>query len=211
MAEDNYEGILQQVGDYYTQKIHTHGPVHQGVDWNSTESQILRFRQLMKLHNIDQSFSINDYGCGYGALAEYLFESGFEFHYAGFDISEPMLNHARKLLVDKPNCIFVNDPVLLAPADYTVASGIFNVKFDIQDDQWKQYILETLSHIAKVSKLGFSFNMLTAYSDADRMRPNLFYADPHFFFDFCRTNFSRYVAVLHDYKLYEFTVLVRLL
>jgi len=58
---------------------------------------------------------------------------------------------------------------------------------------------------------GFSFNMLTRYSDADRMaqRPDLFYGDPLFFFDFCKCEFSRNVALLHDYGLYDFTILVR--
>lgn len=53
--------------------------------------------------------------------------------------------------------------------------------------------------------------MLTKYSDADRMaeRPDLFFGDPLFFFDFCKRNFSRNVALLHDYGLYDFTILVR--
>jgi len=58
---------------------------------------------------------------------------------------------------------------------------------------------------------GFSFNMLTGYSDADRMaqRPDLYFGDPLFYFDYCKRNFSRNVALLHDYGLYDFTVLVR--
>ena len=30
-----------------------------------------------------------------------------------------------------------------------------------------------------------------------------------FFFDFCKRNFSRNVALLHDYGLYDFTIIVR--
>jgi hypothetical protein len=51
--------------------------------------------------------------------------------------------------------------------------------------------------------------MLTKYSDADRMRGDLYYGDPAFFFDHCKRSFSRNVALLHDYGLYEFTILVR--
>ena len=53
--------------------------------------------------------------------------------------------------------------------------------------------------------------MLTRYSDADRMsqRPDLFFGDPLFFFDYCKRNFARNVALLHDYDLYDFTILVR--
>ena len=34
-------------------------------------------------------------------------------------------------------------------------------------------------------------------------------ADPAFFFDWCKRNFSRHVSLLHDYGLYEFTLLTR--
>jgi len=41
------------------------------------------------------------------------------------------------------------------------------------------------------------------------MRPDLYYADPRLYFDYCKRNFSRHVALLHDYGLWEFTVIVR--
>jgi hypothetical protein len=41
------------------------------------------------------------------------------------------------------------------------------------------------------------------------MRPDLYYADPRAIFDHCKRTFSRWVALLHDYGLYEFTILVR--
>jgi hypothetical protein len=58
--------------------------------------------------------------------------------------------------------------------------------------------------------LGMAFNMLTAYADRERMRTDLYYADPHKYFDLCRERYSRNVALLHDYDLYEFTIGVRL-
>ena len=50
---------------------------------------------------------------------------------------------------------------------------------------------------------------VTSYSDPEFMRPDLYYADPRFLFDYCKRKLSRHVALLHDYGLYEFTVLVR--
>ena len=49
-----------------------------------------------------------------------------------------------------------------------------------------------------------------AASDPDRMRDDLYYADPCFFFDHCMRRFSRRVALLHDYELFDFTMLVPL-
>ena len=71
--------------------------------------------------------------------------------------------------------------------------------------------MQTLRNMDKLCSKGFSFNMLTKYSDTDRMaeRPDLFLGDPLLYFDFCKRNFSRDVALLHDYGLYDFTILVR--
>jgi SAM-dependent methyltransferase len=198
--------ILSTVTAYYDEKIRTHGPTARGVDWNSPESQQLRFAQLLNLIDDSRSFSVNDYGCGYGALVDYLEAVGFQYDYTGFDISEQMIARAREL---HPQSRFVTEESQLREADYTVASGIFNVKLKTGDDEWKQYMLGVLETMNSLSKSGFAFNALTKYSDAEFMRPDLYYADPLFFFDHCKTKFSKYVTLLHDYPLYEFTILVR--
>lgn len=150
---------------------------------------------------------MNDYGCGYGALATHLVERGLEAEYRGFDVSASMLEHARR---EHPEATFVGRAGELAEADYTVASGIFNVRLDVSDEDWREYVLATLETLRRVSLRGFAFNMLTSYSDADKMRPDLYYGDPTFFFDHCKRQYSRNVALLHDYGLYEFTAIVRL-
>ena len=90
-----------------------------------------------------------------------------------------------------------------------MASGVFNLRLEVEDEAWRDYVLETLETVDRLSTRGFAFNMLTSYSDADRMRPDLYYGDPCFFFDHCKRRFSRHVALLHDYGLYEFTIVVR--
>lgn len=200
------EEILSSVTEYYDEKIRTHGPTARGVDWNSPESQQLRFWQLLKLIDHGRPFSVNDFGCGYGALVDYLEALGLFYDYTGFDISEEMIARAKDLY---PDSRFVTESSQLREADYTVASGIFNVKLKTGDDEWKQYMLGVLETINSLSKSGFAFNALTKYSDAEFMRPDLYYADPLFFFDHCKTRFSKYVTLLHDYPLYEFTIVVR--
>jgi hypothetical protein len=93
--------------------------------------------------------------------------------------------------------------------DYTVASGIFNIRFGCDDESWLKYILETLSSMNEKSRDGFAFNILTKYSDREFMKPELYYADPAYLFDYCKKNFSRNVALLHDYDQYDFTIIVR--
>jgi SAM-dependent methyltransferase len=202
----SFTNILSTVQEYYDEKIRTHGPVARGVDWNSPESQELRFAQLVKLIDQNRTFTVNDFGCGYGALADYLENSGFQFNYTGFDISAEMIEKAVEL---HPRLDFINDASRLRQADYTLASGIFNVKLNTPEQEWQQYMLDVLDKMNSLSSSGFAFNALTKYSDAEFMRSDLYYADPLFFFDHCKTRYSRFVTLLHDYPLYEFTILVR--
>jgi hypothetical protein len=92
-------------------------------------------------------------------------------------------------------------------ADYYFESGIFNVKFDINEDLWRAYIEETLRNMHEYSRKGFGFNLMTTY--VDFKKPQLYYADPAYFFDFCKKNFSKKVSLLHDYDLFEWTIIVK--
>ena len=94
MSSDRLRG---QARDYYETKLRAHGPTPAGVDWNSQESQELRFALLANLWRDEADASILDYGCGYGALADYLRARGHRGAYVGFDVSEAMAQaaHAR--------------------------------------------------------------------------------------------------------------------
>lgn len=203
----NFASIVKKVANYYSGKLLEHGPTPRGVDWNSAESQRLRFAELLRIIAAGERFSINDYGCGYGGLLDFLEERGDLYDYTGFEISEAMLREAKRL---HPAARFVDDDGDLPVSDYTVASGIFNVRLDTPDSTWRDYICEVLASMRRCSSRGFAFNVLTSYSDVEKQRKDLYYADPLFFFDYCQRNFSRHVALFHDYPLYEFTMAVML-
>jgi SAM-dependent methyltransferase len=211
MKPSDRDGLLSRVGTYYTSALGRHGATPRGVDWSSEESQRLRFDQLAKIWEGrgDEAVSVIDYGCGYGALVPYLRERGLAFSYTGLDISPAMVAAARQLH-GGADAAFVGDEAELPAADYAVASGIFNVKLDTPEEIWREYMLETLGRLAGLGTRGFAFNVLSLYSDPGRRRPDLFYADPLFLFDHCKTRYSRAVALLHDYPLYELTMLVRM-
>ena len=201
--------FLKQSARYYSDRLSAHGPTPAGVDWNSEDSQLLRFDRLLRICCETAAFSINDFGCGYGALLAYMQTKGLAADYRGFDISLDMLAAAQSLFGGSTHARFFSDLTALPEADYTVASGIFNVKLDADVTEWTEYVTDQLRVMHRLSIRGFSFNMLTSYSDSERMRPSLYYGDPRYFFDFCKRNFSRHVYLLHDYELYEFTIGVR--
>jgi hypothetical protein len=51
--------------------------------------------------------------------------------------------------------------------------------------------------------------VLSLSSDPERRRPTLYYADPAEMLAYCLSRYGRSVALLQDYGLYEFTVMVR--
>jgi SAM-dependent methyltransferase len=201
--------MLADVARYYGDRLAAHGVSAQGVDWNGAESQRLRFAQLLRVCEGADGFSLNDVGCGYGALFDYLRERGRRCDYLGVDISEAMIAKAQELHRGLPGCRFRVSDQADRVADYTVASGIFNVKLRASAEAWHAHVLKSVDALNAGCRCGFAFNCLTRYSDAALMRADLFYADPCELFDYCKTRFARDVALLHDYGLYEFTLVVR--
>ena len=202
--------IKEEIKDYYTQKIEEHGATPQGVDWNSEDSQFLRFQQLSKVFEQDTaSFSVLDFGCGFGSYLGYLEDKPFPVSaYTGFDIADKMLQEAQNLHGQKEQVQWINQQDQLKPHDYVIASGIFNIKQEQSNDDWKAFFHQTLTELNELAVKGIAFNVLTSYSDAEYMRDYLYYASPEETFAFCKTNFSKTVALLHNYPLYEFTILV---
>lgn len=197
------------IRNHYSQQLEKHGATPEGVNWNSDTAQIIRFIQLGKVIRPGEEFSLIDYGCGYGALFDYLRAEGFRFRYTGYDISQEMIDTANHLHQGTSACYFTTQEDELEAADYCVESGIFNIRFGYSNESWLEYILATLGKMDRLGQRGFAFNLLTRYTDTDILRPELYYADPAFFFDYCKNSFSKNVALIHDYDLYDFTVIVR--
>src|SRR4026208_795773 len=201
----------KKLNEYFTEKLETFGATAKGVDYNGEQARQIRFAELVKIINSAKPFSVIDYGCGYGAMFEYLYAKGWDFDYYGVDLIERMVISGREKYKDFSNAHFTTEEKELPVADYLMAAGIFNIRLESPYNEWQDFVCKTLPRMNALCSKGFSFNMLTKYSDADRMaqRPDLFYGDPLFFFDFCKRNFARNVALLHDYGLYDFTILVR--
>ena len=195
---------------YFDRSLDEHGARARGVDWNSDRAQEIRFGQLMKVHQGEARFTINDYGCGYGGMVDFLRDRELDFGYHGYDLNPRMIAHARELFGASRDCRFVEREAELPVSDYTVASGLLNLKLDTDNATWTDFALDTIDSLRRVSSLGFAFNMLTSYSDPPLMRDDLYYGDPCLFFDHCKRSYSRDVALLHDYGAYEFTIIVRL-
>lgn len=201
---------IDDIKDYFQDKLDTYGTSPRGADWNSSEAQNIRFSQLAKVIVPSADFTVLDYGCGYGAFAEYLLDQKMYFtHFYGFDILETAIKSARETHPQTEKYTFSTDWSQMPEADFSVASGVFNICLATPYDLWTAYVLDCLNQINLKSRKGFAVNFLTSYSDPEKMVSKLYYADPCMLFDHCKKNFSRNVAILHDYGLYDFTLIVR--
>src|SRR6185503_11706610 len=122
-----------KIVDFYTERLRNFGNSSEGVGWKDDQAQFIRFAQLARVIQNNVDFSINDLGCGAGRFYPYLRSEGFRLHsYHGYDILDEMIRVAKKSLMDNSGVtltkiISASD---MTDADYTVASGIFNVKYE---------------------------------------------------------------------------------
>ncbi len=211
--ETRREAIGVFVSNYFTNTLNLYGMTARGADWRDDDAQTLRFEQLLKIlpaqSDSVQTFTLVDYGCGYGAFLKHLDKHKIRANYLGIDCTKVMVETSSVFFKERNDCRFICSDSLQEPTDYTVVSGTFNYKDKLDQGLWQDHVLACLDNINEYTCKGIAFNLLTSYSDADKMRDHLFYANPGFFFDYCKKNYAKNVTLLHDYGAYEFTILVR--
>ena len=200
--------IVNQVLAYYTSKINDFGPSSRGVDWNEGESHDLRHRQFLRLL-VDPNSSVLDLGCGYGDFYRFLRSNGHQGPFIGLDIAADMIAAAKATHGEGDDRTWRVAEAEESMADYAIASGLLNVKGDVATKVWENYTIDIIDRLAKAGRRGFGFNVLSLSSDPERRRSDLFYADPAQFINLCISRYGKSVALLQDYGLYEFTLLVR--
>ena len=170
--------------------------------------QSARFAPLVKVIEPGvEGFTVNDLGCGFADLYRFIHERRLPMaRYRGYDLSEKMLEVARTRIGDDAELL--RGDKLDEAANYSFACGIFNSKLDATDEEWLEYMKSVIRNLAEHSTRGFAFNSLTTY--VDYREPHLFYADPLAMFEFCKREISPRVSLLHDYPLWEWTMIVRL-
>jgi SAM-dependent methyltransferase len=195
------------IAAYYTDKVTRFGATPAGVDWTCVPTQEMRFVQLLKLSDFATPFSLNDVGCGYGALLGFLDwrYPGCAVEYTGVDLSAAMIRRAQRRWRGRPGVRFVRGHVPPARATWSVASGIFNVQLEQPRPAWEAFIAATLHDLNATSALGFAVNFVH-----DRVtRRGLYTAHPERWADHCTTMFGAATEVIDGYGLPEFTLLVR--
>ena len=203
------------MADYYGQKLRQHGATPAGADWLSAAGQDLRLALLLRVCGLMQPFSLNDLGCGYGALPDYLLSRhpGLHVDYLGIDLSQAMITCAARRFRRHPathplKVRFTTGCTAPRMADYAVASGIFNVMPAAAYGVWAGMVAQTLSGLHATTRHGFAVNFLGAAPDHPD-GPGLYRTLPEPWVRYCEEELGARVTLIDGYALNEFTVLAR--
>ncbi len=199
--------VHSSIRDYYTARALRHGATPLGVDWTCAPTQELRFVQLLKVIRPAPALSVNDIGCGYGALAGFMHRRfrSTAIDYLGIDLSPGMIKLARGKNRRKAVCFELGTGAP-RPADYSLASGIFNVRLHHSEDAWEAFVARSLADMARTSRLGFAVNFLAPAPDD---LPQLYRPHPSIWIDYCRVELGLHAQLLNNYGMREFTLLVQ--
>ncbi len=139
---------------FYTLSLKKYGRTARGLQWNSKNSQQVRFRQLLKfLPERMEQYKVVDAGCGFADLYYYLLQSGQQpLEYIGLDSMDAMVAEAQK----RTSCQILHCDILkdgLIESDFYLCSGAMNIMSGFQTHLFIRRCYEA-------SRIGFIFNVL---------------------------------------------------
>ena len=180
--------IIIKTKSAYEKQISNHGFSPRGVFWQSDNTQVSRFETLIKAIKLsDQSgkISISDFGCGYGALYQYINKKPFMNGslYIGYDIVDSFITEAKQRF---PHTEWVCSEKILKKTDYIFISGTFNMAFDKSIPEWENYLENQLRECYANTNKVLAFNLL--YSEKTKIEQNLYYSEIEKVFKFCDEN-----------------------
>ena len=205
---------LDAVSAYYSGTLQRFGAMPLGVDWPNRLNQELRLVQLLKVCDLSAPRSLNDVGCGYGALRTLLSRRHrrAQIDLLGTDVSPAMVAAARRRWRHRADCAFEVAEGAVRLADYSLASGIFNVKLACPLPEWEALVAGTLDNLKRHSRLGYAVNFIAppAPAPGQASPPELYRPAAERWLDhIADTQAGAEVTLLRGYGLPEYTLLVR--
>ena len=206
------DGKTAQI-DYYEELLEKHGDNYLALDWNSPESQKLRyqiFKEIFIYGRKASNPSVLDVGCGFGDLLDYFKAEKIKVQYTGFDISQKLIEVARK---KQPDGKFEVRDILvernLAQFDYLFCSGVFNIRM-VDRGSHLEFVKSMLQRMYDLARYGVAANFLSEgvlplAAPEELNTGRYYYFKPEEILSLCRSIAGRYI-VRHDYHPGDFTV-----
>ena len=205
------QSLLDPVAKTFSLGIKAFGAHHKALAWYDAERMQRRFdifAGLIMDVPEERRISINDHGCGYGAMFDSFRDlpSMRQGHYYGYDISPEMIEAARRRIQD-PRAEFIVSHVATEEADYSFVSGTWNMKMWASDSDWRNFVYENLRQLWSKTRVALGFNMLSINNPF--REDTLYYADPTHMLAFCRDALTPHVRTVDRLEPREFVVFLR--
>ena len=188
----------------YKRLFKRYGNSFKSLDWGSKKKQIIRFKILSKIGNLNKK-KILDVGCGFGDFNSWLKKNKKNVNYFGIDIVPEMIIEAKK---KHKKSFFYNGSFLKNKDignqrfDYVFASGIFT----FNRKKGNSILKKTILKMWKISKKGIAFNCLNSknkFKTSDE-----FTANPNKVYDFCK-KLSKNIRLNESYLPSDFTIYLK--
>jgi ubiquinone/menaquinone biosynthesis C-methylase UbiE len=193
MALKSRENIVQEFHDDIF-NMYRNNSVSNSIlcGWSSKLSQEARFSALMRILRYNGG-SIVDFGCGTGDLYAFIVHNYGQVQYTGIDSNERMLKIARH----SHNAEFILcgfDEIDFKPADFVVASGIFQ----FQDASNPNYYEQIVKKLFSKSRVALAANFLSDKRQESEKISNELYLRPDQVLQLA-DSFSPMWAIDHSY------------
>ena len=203
--------LLNPVLRAYERRLHQFGADPRGVFWKDEDYQRKRYDILSSVFDdADQAggITIHDFGCGYGALFDYLKDKPVmrASRYIGTDMSADMIRAAKNRITD-PRASFIRHLKAMDTVDVSIVSGTYNMHVGQDEKDWEDYVKASLRQLWGKTRKSLAFNMLR--DDADEQFDGLYYINGRGLFEFCTRELSPFVTIQNDSPLPDWTFFIR--
>lgn len=205
--------ITEQLKSHYEATFLKYGATSAGMDWGPDEERA-RVRQAKMLEvlntpdgKFEDSFSILDVGCGYGALVDCIEKNKLTCDYLGIDVVPSAIECARE--IHREGTFFLGDflDAEIPHVDFAVCNGILTQKLDASFKAMNVFSQNIIKKMFSVCDKGIAFNLMNTH--VNHLSDNLYYRNPSEILSWCMSELSPRVRLDCAYMLpFEYTVFV---
>lgn len=186
------QSIDIEIAEIYNERFLKLGPVPEASMWYSRKRQFARFDVIIeqiRLLATNETVTITDIGCGYGAFLEFLLERKFPnaWRYYGHDLSQEVVEFCKKKYSHRGS--FYTGSVPTIKSDFIIMSGTYNFFPSHDYNAWREYFHKSLNLYWPKIKRAMIFNLQTA--DKEKITDaGIVYSSKIAIESFCKSNFG---------------------
>jgi SAM-dependent methyltransferase len=166
--------MLKKITKYYLNINVNKKNYYKLVDWPSKERQLEEFNILTTFFSFNNSYTINDFGCGTGDLVRFLKKKPNLYY--GYDINKEFIKICKKRFREKKYFFFTSKKII-KKADYTIASGAFSIKGNLNNRDFSKIVFNSLSNIIDFTNKKIALNFHWDFCPTKKRRSYMFYSN----------------------------------